>query len=74
MLRVYFASAFTVALLLGAVISAAPSRAESIPPNCTLDPFTHTMHCHPMPGCKITKDRVICPAPKASAAAAAVLQ
>jgi hypothetical protein len=34
--------------------------AESIPPNCTLDPFTHKMNCH------------VWPAPKSSGSSAVV--
>lgn len=45
---------------------ATPALAESIPPNCTLDPFTGKMTCHIWPTCTIdpfTK-KMNCPVPK----------
>ena len=41
-------TALAALTLLGAATFAGPSRAEPIPPNCTLDPFTGKMNC-PVP-------------------------
>lgn len=52
----------------GATLSA-PARAESIPPNCTLDPFTGKMNCHIWPTCTLDPftGKMNCPTPKAAA-------
>jgi len=48
--------------LLTASAQTLPARADSIPPNCTLDPFTHTMHCHKWPSCTTLPDGTLsCP-------------
>ena len=31
----------------------APVRAEEIPPNCTLDPYTHKTNCPILPNCTL---------------------
>lgn len=55
----------------GATTSAAPAQAESIPPNCTLDPFTGKMNCVVWPTCTMDPftGKMNCPAPKPKAAA-----
>lgn len=58
-----------VANLAGPVAPTTPAMAESIPPNCTLDPFTGKMTCHIWPTCTIdpfTK-KMTCPVPKKAA-------
>ena len=54
----------------GAITTSAPARAESIPPNCTLDPFTGKMNCVIWPTCALDPwpGKMNCPAPKAAAA------
>ena len=54
----------------GAITTSAPARAESIPPNCTLDPFTGKMNCVIWPPCALDPwpGKMNCPAPKAAAA------
>ena len=48
--------------VLAASAQTLPVRADSIPPNCTLDPFTHTMHCHKWPSCTTLPDGTLsCP-------------
>lgn len=55
----------------GATTTAAPARAESIPPNCTLDPFTGKMNCVIWPTCTMDPftGKMNCPTPKPKAAA-----
>lgn len=55
------------------VTTAAPANAESIPPNCTLDPFTGRMVCHIWPTCTLDPytGKMNCPTPKAVSAARA---
>jgi len=45
--------AVAIAAFAAAAVLTAAGRAgaDSIPPNCTLDPFTHTMNCHLPPNC-----------------------
>jgi len=60
------------ALVLAAAFTASPSRAEPIPPNCTLDPFTGKMNCHIWPTCTLDPftGKMNCPVPKAARLAA----
>ena len=68
MLRIVLLSA-----VLAAALGASPSFAErnnsdSIPPNCTLDPFTGKMNCHIWPTCTMDPftGKMNCPVPKAT--------
>jgi len=38
---------------IGVLANACAAEAESIPPNCTLDPFTHKMNCPIPPNCTL---------------------
>jgi len=51
---------------LAAPFAAAPAAAESIPPNCTLDPFTGKLTCHVWPTCTLDPftGKMNCPVPK----------
>jgi hypothetical protein len=58
-----------VALAAGSPAMARPAQnnAESIPPNCTLDPWTGKMTCHIWPTCTLDPwtGKMNCPVPKA---------
>ena len=41
------------ACAIGLLANACAAEAESIPPNCTLDPFTHKMNCPIPPNCTL---------------------
>lgn len=51
--------------------TAMPASAESIPPNCTLDPFTGKTTCHIWPTCTLDPftGKMNCPVPKPRVAA-----
>lgn len=51
---------------LAGPLAAAPVVAESIPPNCTLDPFTGKLTCHVWPTCTLDPftGKMNCPVPK----------
>ena len=55
-----------VALALGGSPASARNT-SSIPPNCTLDPFTGKMTCHIWPTCTLDPftGKMHCPVPKA---------
>ena len=57
-------------VLAAPVAATAPARAESIPPNCTLDPFTGKTICHIWPTCTLDPftGKMNCPVPKKSTA------
>ena len=68
MLRIVLLSA-----VLAAALGVSPSFAErnngdSIPPNCTLDPFTKKLVCHIWPTCTLDPftGKMNCPVPKAT--------
>ena len=69
MLRIVLLSA-----VLAAALGATPSLAgrnnnsDSIPPNCTLDPFTKKLVCHIWPTCTLDPftGKMNCPVPKAT--------
>ena len=65
-------AALALFTLTGAATLPTPTRAESIPPNCTLDPFTGKMNCHIWPTCTLDPftGKMNCPVPKASRLAA----
>lgn len=57
-----------VALALGgSPASARSNNSDTIPPNCTLDPFTHKEVCHIWPTCTLDPftGKMNCPVPKA---------
>lgn len=58
----------TLCGLAAPLATAAPAMAESIPPNCTLDPFTGKLNCHIWPSCTLDPftGKMNCPAPKAT--------
>ena len=67
MLRIALLSA-----LLATALSAGPALAErnngeSIPPNCTMDPFTGKLNCHIWKTCTLDPftGKMNCPVPKA---------
>jgi hypothetical protein len=64
MLALIVAASFSV----GPSISAPLGNAEPIPPNCTLDPFTHKQVCHIWPTCTLDPftHKMNCPVPKAA--------
>lgn len=60
--------AASLSLVLASSAGAAPVRnAETIPPNCTLDPFTGKQVCHIWPTCTLDPftGMMKCPPPKA---------
>lgn len=62
MSKVLSLAALAAFSVLTASAGALPARADAIPPNCTLDPFTHTMHCHKWPSCTTLPDGTLsCP-------------
>ena len=62
MSKILSVAAVAVFGVLAASAQTLPVRADSIPPNCTLDPFTHTMHCHKWPSCTTLPDGTLsCP-------------
>lgn len=40
---------FFALVVSASLLAAIPASAESIPPNCTMNPFTHKMTCHVLP-------------------------
>ena len=62
MSKVLSLAALAAFSVLTASAGTLPARADAIPPNCTLDPFTHTMHCHKWPSCTTLPDGTLsCP-------------
>ncbi len=61
---------FALTVASGPIAASAPARAESIPPNCTLDPFTGKMTCHIWPTCTLDPftGKMNCPVPKKATA------
>lgn len=59
-----------VALALNATPAAAArmNNSDTIPPNCTLDPFTHKEVCHIWPTCTLDPftGKMNCPVPRAT--------
>lgn len=68
MLRIVLLSALVVAGLAATPAFAERNNGESIPPNCTLDPFTHKMVCHIWKTCTLDPftGKMNCPVPKAT--------
>lgn len=62
-----------LAVAVGTISVAPPSRAESIPPNCTMDPFTGKLTCHIWPTCTLDPftGKMNCPVPKPAVVARA---
>lgn len=56
------------ALLAGPGIAAPAGNNDPIPPNCTLNPFTHKMVCHIWPTCTLDPftGKMNCPVPQSS--------
>lgn len=56
------------ALCAGPAFSAPAHNSDTIPPNCTLDPFTHKEVCHIWPTCTLDPftHKMNCPVPKAT--------
>jgi hypothetical protein len=56
--------------ILAVIAVGAPAQAEAIPPNCTLDPFTHKQVCHIWPTCTLNPftHKMNCPVPKSGSA------
>lgn len=46
-------AAFVLAVSLAALAPSRAALATSIPPNCTLDPFTGKQTCHILPSCTL---------------------
>ncbi|MBN9311390.1 MAG: hypothetical protein J0I99_13665 [Devosia sp.] len=67
MLRIVLLSALVAAALAATPALAGRNNGESIPPNCTLDPFTHKLVCHIWPTCTMDPftGKMNCPVPKA---------
>lgn len=67
MLRIALLSAILVSALSTAPAFAERNNGESIPPNCTLDPFTKKLVCHIWPTCTLDPftGKMNCPVPKA---------
>lgn len=61
---------FTLTAVSGPIVASTPARAESIPPNCTLDPFTGKTTCHIWPTCTLDPftHKMNCPVPKKATA------
>jgi hypothetical protein len=68
MLRIALLSAILASALSAAPALAERNNGESIPPNCTLDPFTKKMVCHIWPTCTMDPftGKMNCPVPKAT--------
>jgi hypothetical protein len=65
--RLAFALAVLVSLPSGAVLAAVPPlQNETIPPNCTMDPWTGKLTCHIWPTCTIDPwtGKMNCPVPR----------
>ncbi|MCC6736272.1 MAG: hypothetical protein IT534_09105 [Bauldia sp.] len=72
MKRLAISLAVLASLSAGAAFAEAPSPtvlAESIPPNCTLDPWTGKLTCHIWPTCTIDPwtGKMTCPVPRFTA-------
>jgi hypothetical protein len=67
-MRIALPLLITLVLAAGNPAAAAPARnnSESIPPNCTMDPFTGKLTCHIWPTCTIDPftGKMNCPPPK----------
>lgn len=61
---------FAVVLATGPAFAGARANNETIPPNCTLDPFTGKMNCHIWPTYTLDPftGKMNCPVPKATLA------
>lgn len=58
MTRTKVAARFSALVVSASLLAAAiPARAESIPPNCILDPFTHKLECFEWPKPKKAQSR-----------------
>ncbi|OEO29059.1 hypothetical protein VW23_027285 [Devosia insulae DS-56] len=68
MLRIALLSAVLITALGAAPAFAERNNGDSIPPNCTLDPFTGKMNCHIWPTCTLDPftGKMNCPVPKAT--------
>ena len=68
--KIVLFSLLAPAMLAASLGAAAPAAAESIPPNCTMNPFTKKLECHIWPSCTMDPDtgKMNCPAPKAQRA------
>ncbi len=68
MFRIALLSTVLVAALGAAPAFAERNTSESIPPNCTLDPWTHKLVCHIWPTCTLDPftGKMNCPVPKAT--------
>lgn len=67
MFRIVLLSAFVAASLAATPALAGRNNSDSIPPNCTMDPFTGKLHCHIWPTCTMDPftGKTNCPVPKA---------
>lgn len=68
MLRIALLSAVLVTSLAADPALAERNNGDSIPPNCTLDPFTNKLVCHIWPTCTLDPftGKMNCPVPKAT--------
>jgi hypothetical protein len=68
MLRIVLLSAVLAGALGASPSFAGRNNSDSIPPNCTLDPFTGKMNCHIWPTCTMDPftGKMNCPVPKAT--------
>jgi hypothetical protein len=67
MLRIALLSALLATALGAGPAFAERNNGESIPPNCTMDPFTGKLNCHIWPTCTLDPftGKMNCPVPKA---------
>lgn len=68
MLRIVLLSTMLAVGLAASPAFAERNNSDTIPPNCTLDPWTHKLVCHIWPTCTMDPftGKMNCPVPKAT--------